>query len=94
MTEPCPICQYHWNQVVLPGGEHNRNCPHADDLEKGCVCQSCLQRYKVDINIPDNLWRRITNEPTRGERLLCGTCILGRIEALDEFGAWDLRRTL
>lgn len=90
---PCPVCKYHWNLIVLPGQEHNRNCPHADDREKGCVCQSCFRRYKVDVQVDDALWKSITPEAENtGAGLLCGRCIFQRIEGLGEFDALVLTR--
>lgn len=42
-------------------------------------CQGCGQRYKVDVMIPDALWKRIRF----GRNLLCGVCIMRGIEKLD-----------
>lgn len=25
---PCPVCQFHWNLVVMPGDEHGIHCPN------------------------------------------------------------------
>jgi len=49
-----------------------------------CTCQICGRKYKVDLNIPDELWKRIKMP---GINLLCGSCIMSRIEALGEYDA-------
>lgn len=85
--EPCGVCKFHWNLTVMPGELHNPNCPHFDDTEKGCACQGCGQRYKVDVQVADDLWNRIRPQgKAEGTGLLCGCCIFSRIEALDEHG--------
>lgn len=91
--EPCGVCKFHWNKIVMPGEKHNRNCPHYHDADKGCACQGCGQRYKVDVQLPDDLWNRIKPEAKpNGAGLLCGRCIFSRIEALDEFDALSFSR--
>jgi len=48
-----------------------------------CTCQDCGVGYKVDLLIPDALWEAI-----RGDKnLLCGVCIMDKIEDLDEYGS-------
>lgn len=84
---PCGICKFHWNQTVMPGERHNRNCPHYDDAEKGCACEKCGKRFQVDINVPDDLWARISD----GYNLLCGPCITAAIEMISSFDYYDLR---
>ena len=56
------------------------------EIKDGCVCQGCGSRYKVDLLIPDELWERIKpqGKPT-GSGLLCGMCIMNRIEEIGEF---------
>jgi len=52
-----------------------------------CTCQECGHRYRVDIDLPDVLWDRIRpagKEPGAG--MLCGACIVQRIEGLGEYG--------
>ena len=41
----------------------------------GCRCQKCNKYYTVDINIPDNLWGKIS----RDKNLLCPECIIKNI---------------
>ena len=53
-----------------------------------CKCQQCGLKYKVDLNIPDWLWEKITPKPqTPSAGLLCGSCIMKNIEVFDEYGA-------
>jgi len=56
-----------------------------DPREDGCLCQSCGERYKVDLMIPDKLWDAIYPDKNGGE-LLCGVCIMKKVEMLDNFG--------
>ena len=49
---------------------------------EGCTC-SCGRKYKFDLNIPDGIWEKIIR---KGEELLCGICIMQRIEHLNKFG--------
>jgi len=56
-----------------------------------CTCQYCGRRYRVDLNVPDHIWERI--KPPRkpeGAGLLCGACIMNKIEALGEYGVIDV----
>jgi predicted RNA-binding Zn-ribbon protein involved in translation (DUF1610 family) len=54
----------------------------------GCKCQACSKFYKVDLLIPDELWEKIKPEGKKtGAGLLCGSCIMKKIEDLGEFGA-------
>jgi len=50
-----------------------------------CVCQNCKRKFKVDFNLPDYLWKRIT-----GKKLLCGSCIVEKLESLG-YGAYFLQ---
>lgn len=58
------------------------------DTDDGCLCGECGRRYRVDLNVPDDLWDSIRpyGRPN-GSGLLCGSCIMLRIEALGDFGA-------
>lgn len=42
-------------------------------------CSACGLYYKVDLLIPDRIWKQI--KPEQGN--LCGACIMKRLEALD-----------
>jgi len=56
-----------------------------------CKCQSCGEFYKVDIIVPDVLWERIKPEgKAEGAGLLCGSCIMKRIEAFDVYDSYSL----
>lgn len=53
-----------------------------------CKCQSCGEQYKVDLVVPDALWEEIKPEGKAvGAGMLCGRCIMDRVEGLDEYGA-------
>jgi len=60
-----------------------------DPRDFGCLCQDCGRRYRVDFNVPNDVWARIAQPPN----LLCGICIAERIEGLGEFNSYDLRET-
>lgn len=85
-VDPCPVCKFHWNQTVMPGEQRNRNCPHYDDREKGNACQKCGNRFRVDLNVPDSLWAKISAD----KNLLCGPCIMAVIESISEFDYYEL----
>jgi hypothetical protein len=57
------------------------------------VCQDCGNNFKVDFLIGDDLWEKIkpAHKPVGGG-LLCGQCILKRIECIGEYGAFRLSR--
>jgi len=45
----------------------------------------------VDLNIPDNIWETIASLPLDDDStLLCGSCIMNRIEKLDIYMAFEL----
>jgi len=56
-----------------------------------CKCQECGKQFKVDLIISDKLWKEIkpVNKPTGGG-LLCGSCIMKRIEMLNEHESYHL----
>ncbi len=56
-----------------------------------CKCEACQADYRVDVLVPNDLWERIKpfGKP-QGGGLLCGPCIMGNIEALDEYAAFHL----
>lgn len=58
---------------------------------EGCRCHACGRRYRVDLVVPDPLWLRIRPPgPVVEAGLLCGPCVMERVEALGEFGAFAL----
>lgn len=58
-----------------------------------CKCQNlkCGKQFKVDLDIPNDLWEKIkpVGKP-KGAGLLCGSCIMERIENLGEYDYWNL----
>jgi len=60
-------------------------------MAKGCKCQGCGKIYTVDVLVPDELWEQIKpyGKPDGGG-LLCGTCIMRRIEEASDYAAWRL----
>lgn len=59
--------------------------------EDGCKCQGCGNRYTVDLLVPDSVWEQIRpSESTGIGGLLCGACIMQRIEAASGFAAWKI----
>jgi hypothetical protein len=58
----------------------------------GCLCQDCGKTFVVDILVPDDLWSKIKPEGKgHGAGLLCGPCIMRRIEEKTSgFGAYWL----
>jgi hypothetical protein len=58
-----------------------------------CTCQSCGSQYKVDVNIPDDLWEQIRPDKSKPKEsgLMCGPCIFQRIEALNHYDAFELK---
>ncbi len=53
----------------------------------GCLCHRCGLTYTVDLLVPDDLWQEIARRPTE---MLCGPCIMARIENTSSFAAWKL----
>lgn len=62
-------------------------------MRDGCKCQGCGCRYKVDLNVPDDVWERIKpfGKP-KGSGLMCGSCIMMAIEKLGQFDAYSLEQ--
>lgn len=60
-----------------------------------CTCQGCGRSYTVDLVIPDKLWEQIRPEgkiPEAG--MLCGVCIMNRIEKISSYDYWYLAKKL
>ena len=53
----------------------------------GCMCHRCGYRYTVDLLVPDDVWEQIALPPAK---MLCGPCIMARIEDTSGFAAWKL----
>ena len=61
-----------------------------NNKEKSCKCQDCGELYKIDLNIPNKIWDKISC----GLNLLCGSCIMKRIEIVyNDYDCWDLVKT-
>ncbi len=53
----------------------------------GCKCQLCGKRYRVDLIVPDIIWEKIKPDgKASGSGLLCGSCMLSRIEGFGRYG--------
>lgn len=59
--------------------------------EHGCICHSCGDPYEVDVLVPDPVWRDVYRAANDGSGLLCGSCIMQRIEALHGEEASSIR---
>jgi len=58
-----------------------------------CTCQMCGSQYKVDFIVSDELWEKIKPEvKKKGSGLLCGKCIVERIESLGKYDAYTLTK--
>lgn len=58
-----------------------------------CKCQSCGEHYKVDLIVPDKVWNKIkpkNKPPDTG--LLCGSCIMKRIESFDNYDYYHVTK--
>ena len=56
-----------------------------------CTCQACGIKYTIDIIIPDELWERIKPKDKEvGAGLLCGSCIMKRLENILGYSAYNL----
>lgn len=57
-----------------------------------CKCQNCGENYKVDLIIPDNIWETIKPlEKSEDAGLLCGACIINKIEGLGKYKVIHLK---
>ena len=52
-----------------------------------CTCQQCGKQYRIDLIIPDNVWEKIRpSGKAKDAGLLCGSCIMERLEAFGKYG--------
>lgn len=74
----CPVCADQYRQW----------------RDEGSCCEGCGRRYKVDLLVPDDLWVLIRGETSRRPEsgLLCGRCIMDKIEGRGQFDVFELRR--
>lgn len=57
-----------------------------------CKCQGCGKQYRVDVGVPDEVWECIKpSGKAKGAGLLCGSCIMARLEAMDVYGSYELK---
>lgn len=57
------------------------------DGDLPCRCRGCGRLYRVDIQVTtEDLWKQIADSPT----MLCGICIIERIELLNKHAHYDL----
>ncbi len=57
-----------------------------------CKCQSCHRQFKLDLIIADALWELIKPYgKAPGAGLLCGACIMNRIEDLVGYAVYKLK---
>jgi len=56
----------------------------------GCLCQSCGRIYKIDLIIPYEIWKKIIPKDYENG-LLCGICIMEKIEELNIFGSLEIK---
>lgn len=62
-----------------------------EKVEPGCKCQRCGRDFRVDLNVPDELWDNIAPpDKPRGAGLLCGPCIMAALEDMRLFLAFRL----
>jgi hypothetical protein len=55
-----------------------------------CKCQGCGRLYKIDLLVSNEKWERIKPEGKAvGAGLLCGGCIILRLENQDGYGAYN-----
>ena len=58
-----------------------------------CTCQDCGKKYKIDLLISATLWEKIKpKDKAPGAGLLCGSCIMERLEIISDYGVWKLRK--
>ncbi len=61
-------------------------------FSRGCKCRGCGNQFKLDLIVPDNLWEKIKPEgKPPGAGLLCGACIMKRIETLAGYSVYKLK---
>lgn len=57
----------------------------------GCICQGCGRRYDSDLIVQDDVWNKIRPDgKPEGAGLLCGTCIIQRLQESYPNSTWGL----
>jgi len=58
-----------------------------------CTCQECGKKYKIDLLISNELWEKIKPKgKLKGAGLLCGSCIMEKLEDLLDYNAFQLKK--
>lgn len=58
-----------------------------------CICQECGIKYKVDLLVPNDLWEKIKpKDKSKDAGLLCGSCIMKKIENISGYDYWILKK--
>jgi hypothetical protein len=58
-----------------------------------CTCHCCGRKYKVDLIVPDKIWREIAPvQEGQDAGLLCGPCVAERLEELG-YDYWYLTKS-
>lgn len=61
------------------------------EVSMSCTCQECGKNYKVDLIISDELWEQIKpDNKDVGCGLLCGSCIMIKLEDIGEYNSYHL----
>jgi len=56
-----------------------------------CKCQGCGKQYRIDVGVTDEIWERIKpSGKAVGAGMLCGSCIMARLESFNEYGSYEL----
>ena len=55
-----------------------------------CECQKCKIQYKIDLMVSEKLWDKIS----KGRNLLCGSCIMDELEALNKYNYYFLSKEI
>ena len=56
-----------------------------------CLCQDCGTEYRIDLIIPDKYWKVIRPKIIEDAGLLCGLCIMKRLELVSTYGYLHVR---
>lgn len=77
--------------VAKPEENHSsKRQVNAMVIQPGCICQECGNNFTVDLNIPDNLWEKIKPVGKKDAGLLCGSCIMRKIEKTKGLAVYKL----
>ena len=58
-----------------------------------CKCQECGKQFKIDWMIDDELWEKIKPKAkSTGAGLLCGSCIMDKIELMFDYSAFIIKK--